>query len=795
MSYFTKSWNHTIERYTRGRPAPLKEAPKIVVSVSTVNLVKRCAVHLAPILTTVLILVINYHGIYIGQDFTGPIKSETINLLLLQIAAKAHEILIGWSLGLIVFHAVRYELLFGSGLPLGLIGSGLSFSSLEFYFRPEFCAAVKYWFNYEKTLRKVAFVVLLVISGLTATLAGPASATLLVPKTQEWPSGGTRYFLNGSSEDFWPANLAGRLDELEQMCNINNSATVATCPAGGFSSLWEHWGRTDARYFGQKDVRNYAKGISGTHDYWPISSPKSQIPPRYVLGNMRNDENLRSTTWLVLPHAAPAAVLEQLTTDWWNAVAPEDHVKPSEIDDRKAFSTYRNAITNTRCASPKILSAADNVVQFPSLAGRFDFAEHLNFTLSNMTFSPTDHLGFRWVHLPSEFGALSIGGLFESPWSNNSSRTVVACSAQSGWVPAQATIDEYSFWTGWYPWNITFGERTPPFNYLAGQALGSTTGRIAMGDTWLNLLTPTTEIKSPTSRNPTPSTIESLFDNAGLGTDFLNSDTNNATQATLLIEAIITSVLVDGISRYNSHRPFAYPYNPDSHSLSPETYSPLLNFPSLILKASAALRTPNIPPTQLTTLSVTMQVTGYSYRPSLAGALAVTVLLTHLIMAIVHIICLLYTGETSGCWSYVSELIALAHNSRSARHGPGVHSVLEGTGAGIHCGTTFGRVGRVVVRSHPDGDTEREQVELVFDEHSDGNRLHERQPAGEVESLALTQRRSRPVAAKSLAQSATWPGASFDERAFASSTDVLVPKSEGWEVCRYGVVKVGHAYS
>ena len=86
----------------------------------------------------------NLHGIYIGQDFAGPNKSETLNLLLLQIAAKVHELMIQASLGAIVFNAVRYELLFGDGLPLGLIGSGLAFTQIEFFIRKEFYAAAKH---------------------------------------------------------------------------------------------------------------------------------------------------------------------------------------------------------------------------------------------------------------------------------------------------------------------------------------------------------------------------------------------------------------------------------------------------------------------------------------------------------------------------------------------------------------------------------------------------------------------------------------------------------------------------
>jgi hypothetical protein len=51
----------------------------------------------------------------------------------LQFAAKAHELLIIASTASVVFHMLRSELLFGNGIPLGLLASGFSFSELSFF--------------------------------------------------------------------------------------------------------------------------------------------------------------------------------------------------------------------------------------------------------------------------------------------------------------------------------------------------------------------------------------------------------------------------------------------------------------------------------------------------------------------------------------------------------------------------------------------------------------------------------------------------------------------------------------
>ncbi|TPR06177.1 Tetratricopeptide repeat family protein [Aspergillus niger] len=77
---------------------------------------------------SVTIITINLSGKYIGADFMSPVKSETINLLLLQLIAKSHEIMVVASLSVVVMDFVRHELIFGGGVPLGLISAGINFN-------------------------------------------------------------------------------------------------------------------------------------------------------------------------------------------------------------------------------------------------------------------------------------------------------------------------------------------------------------------------------------------------------------------------------------------------------------------------------------------------------------------------------------------------------------------------------------------------------------------------------------------------------------------------------------------
>lgn len=708
-SYWTKS-------PSRGEPK------KVVVSESLATAVWRCLIHLLPILTSIAILTVNIHGIYIGIDFPGALKSDTLALMFLQLAAKAHEIMIVASLSLIILQTVRHELLFGDGLPLGLVGSGLAFSNIEFFFKKEFYGALKYLTHHGNKARKIGFVALLVVAGLTAVLAGPASAVLLVPKSQIYPTGGTHFFLNGSTNHFWPDNLSGNISELRQYCSSENSTMLGICPAGGFSSLLARWDTISHTTFNGQNVPSYAKDLAGSRFYWPIHSPASQMPPLYALGNPRPDNPTpQPYTWLVQAHAASAVMLQRIATDWWEVLASEMGVDPLRIDDRNIMASVPSVISSVRCADPQNISASDKMVRFPTIEGRWNWAKNADIAVDTLNTTAANHLRFRWFHLPDKFGASSIGGVFETPWvSDNKTRVVVGCSAQTGWVPTDLFTDSYTFWSGWYPWNIQFGDRTPSWAAKGeGEPLPPTNGRIALGNEWLNLLTPPAPTVDSKIRSWQTSTVESILASAGLeditspwnGTtlteDWLNRDLSPDGGKTRVLETIICSILADGLSRSGSHRVFNTTGPTSEWSLA--MYNPRADFKKQILKGRPAFETPNIPSSHLTTLHARMQITGFALQLTLAGYISMIVLLAHMAMALTHIFWVVGHKRTSRSWNSISELIALSQNSQPA------FDSLTNTGAGIHCPETFARLTKIRVRPQP-RNPDVDHIELVFED-------------------------------------------------------------------------------
>ncbi|KAJ5931519.1 hypothetical protein N7516_006008 [Penicillium verrucosum] len=756
----------------------LEEPPKVIITESVLTALRRCTCHLVTILVTITIITLALKGVYLGADLMSPVRSETINLMFLQLAAKAHEIMIVNSLGLIVLHFVRSELLFGDGLPLGLVGSGLTFNNFESFFKKEFYGTLKYVGDRGNKPRKVMFVMVVVVAGLTAALAGPASAVLLVPKSQDLAAGGTRFYLNGSEGDFWPADLSGDLSALRSLCNRNDSTLLGICPAGGFQSLWKHWGTVNSTNFRTHNVRSYANDLSGSNFYWPVSSPSSQVPPLYALGNSKNGDT--DATTLIQPHVAAVVILQKLATDWWKALTSQRDISPDNVGDRIISANVRSGISVVRCANPRELLGADNAVKFPSINGRFNFAQSLPLAVHSLNNTAVNHLRFQWVHLSAQFGAASIGAVFETPWeSKKASRVVVGCTAQAGWVPTTVFTNKYNFWTGWYPWNIQYADRTPEWS-ATSQA--SSNGRISLGDDWLNLLTPPTT--SPDISSWRQSTIESILLNAGLGS-FPNAttagwlDRGSGSQAKVaLVEAIICSVIVDGLSRTGSYRAFNTSGASSQWPLA--NYKLFPDFEKQILGNKLALKIPAVSPENLTTIEASMKISGFSFKGSLTSYLAMTVLLTHLIMATAHVIYVIRSRHTSRSWGSVAELIALSQTSQPA------FDALGNTSSGIKSRKTFLQMAKIRVRKTPNLPNHKhhahhEHVELLFE--SSVFPGHERNaPEHELDELHNEW----------LSHAATWPlniselptHTDLDDWSMLTSAERLVDSKEATDIVR-----------
>lgn len=115
----------------------VSEEPKSIIQTSRRLALARSCVHIIPSAISITLISLNLSGSYLGRTLPGSIIDPAINLALLQVAAKAQELLIVASMTTIVMYFIRQELCAGAGVPLGMIGGGFSFTSLGYFWSPE----------------------------------------------------------------------------------------------------------------------------------------------------------------------------------------------------------------------------------------------------------------------------------------------------------------------------------------------------------------------------------------------------------------------------------------------------------------------------------------------------------------------------------------------------------------------------------------------------------------------------------------------------------------------------------
>lgn len=158
------------------------ETPKQVCNTSILSTLGHLGLyHLPPVAVTLALL-----GLYVHQVRWGDLTDEQLNLL--QLAAKAHEILILISLGEILLQRICYSLLVeDGGVPLGLLSS-------PYYLG----APVQYLFSWQlwsglfqpgvksKTSRAWTTGTVIIVTILLSVAAAPLSAIVMIPRRGWW---------------------------------------------------------------------------------------------------------------------------------------------------------------------------------------------------------------------------------------------------------------------------------------------------------------------------------------------------------------------------------------------------------------------------------------------------------------------------------------------------------------------------------------------------------------------------------------------------------------------------------
>ena len=242
-------------------PKQSKELMKVAIVHSSRKTVLRVILYLLPLGISFSILQLSFRHVYwrgTERPDSGYLTRWSINQVLniLQIVAKAHEILIVLSLSHLVLHYLRKQLLSSDGIVFGLLSSAYQVTlgsapfSRGFWYACRRCM-YKETFNW-RTLGLISLLILVTALGLTV---GPASAIAVIPRLQWWYYQDLFTFFeepNRQSHDFQmyiPKQLfPTAVDESSlpgSYCMNASLDPMSTCPFAGFDMLLSLFNITD----------------------------------------------------------------------------------------------------------------------------------------------------------------------------------------------------------------------------------------------------------------------------------------------------------------------------------------------------------------------------------------------------------------------------------------------------------------------------------------------------------------------------------------------------------------------
>ena len=698
------------------------ESPKPVFRHSRWIALSRCAIHIFPCSVFLFLIPLNFSAMYLGPGFSFR-QSNEFFLVLFQIAAKILEIACVASLTTVVLHVLRHHLM-RDGVPLGFVGSGIFFSQASFFWSPETFVGALYCV---KSWKRLALLIVILVTGLLALLIAPAAAVLIQPRLQHVPAGGTEYFLPATPDQLWPSEVNGS-DELSECFGRYESQNIL-CASAGYESL--------RNYF-----TNFNSSFSTKYSVSPIviQSLAGKVS-RLVNGGIV----YAPETSISQPNAITAILQDLLMADWYNQTQHWSGKRFSAGREyRYALERLSSVVTtsptvHTRCAPAQNVSAGQFEVSFPvklwttplltpSERGSLEWEDALkpfNVTISNDSVS--DALQSEWISLPTDrFGPVSGGLLLRYP--GKTFRAVVGCSISASWFSGEVTSDTTSNEAAW---SIT--ESSKAFASIRNDLNASSTEAykyrrlINIHEDWVRTLAPPTSGENCNNQTKGLSTLGRLFSDVGLTTVFDDMraqgqsiyDTSTGTcvlqradpvetdvdrwnrsecdngSKHMLLEHLLASIFANGLSRYGSRYAFELstilqsPKNPFRWQwMTPPKASNY--FASLLSNnrhRNAVLPPP--PESHYVGLRMRVVVVGYAwYASGFSDYLATAVVITYMLVATAHTVWVLTKGITSSSWDTVTELLALALRSP-------VPDKLRGSGAGIERLGTYRLVTRL----------------------------------------------------------------------------------------------------
>jgi hypothetical protein len=548
----------------------------------------------------------------------------------------------------------------------------------------------------------------------------------------QFPAGETDYYINGTAGQLWPSYV-GLENYLPDYTNAYNESircassegyTSAVCPSGGYLALMDHFSagtfenRAGVPTPPLENTRIFAQSVRGGIF---VQSPRGQVAPQTISGQVRREDI--SETFSYATHGAIANSPMHMNYDWYQAAQHAEFMYPQSLQSsRYRFYAVQQATivaqvpaVRVLCGEGQKLMAGSHIVEFPGLPDH-GVGISSNGTILSTHEVKVDQLSLSnpskttrvtWIDLRAALPvhnstSVTYGLVYESPWQVDDTRIVSGCTIDARW--AQASV--WSRFPG--PFQSTFlHTRAPTGKFRSTSFLPSASNswrRILFDAEWLKAIN--FKLSEPVFGDNVDgmTAFEALIIRAGISSNFTHRTAAETTATPIrYLEHLIASVLSDALSRIGSYRCYNTSGPIDEWPL---LYYNLSTRTNDILAWSRSLKPSDydVSPHKYTKMTMRVSVTGYGYQSSTSSDyLSLAVLLTHLLLALVHTIYIVFTRRTSACWDTFSELIALAQQSQPAG------SELTNTCTGINRLETFKHKVRVQVSGRLEN-----HLELVF---------------------------------------------------------------------------------
>ncbi len=705
----TTAHHFVLERFHAGKDVP--EPKKVAVQKGLRTAFLAGWIHLIPVAGTCIISALNLKGHYIGKELSGSTGYDDQKLLGLQFAAKLHELTITASLTTVLFGLIRHMLINTGGLPFGALFAGFQFRDVSFLYSMEFWGT--FLAKLDASRRRWVLIGLIVSCTFLSVSVGPSSATLMRPRRDDWPAGGTDFWINLPEEDLWSTNVTS--SQVRSSCAVDTGDP--DCPHSHWQTIAENY----MSYWHFIRLNDYPLPFGFT-----MPGHKSV---RTLVATTRSPllVNSQSFTVATIPSYSLAYGLAEVARLWHSAATNLRGKVPWRfwsLNDAIYTLEAQQPVVQARCLQFNASNFGAHVSEkYHTQNGSVPFYDLSDLQLYNTTgdFSVSNALLFGsspfasilqaanassspkilWVaDVVQTLGQPALGAILTIPQNNQYEAQLYSCTIDARMARAAIRSDKtvgQIIVQGFVQDNLADPQYTAiTLQTFGTYGSGNTWPQISINQTWA------TEYLNPIIASDNTTVFGSIMSMAGL---WNTSQVLDKTDALYAVESLLATTIVNGVSRRDYGGEFSGTLKGAPGGLNLQTTNTTESLEcaewcTQIMPSHGrpmgygghAFDTSTSEQQNSTKFTVRVEANGYAFSSrGNTAKFAIAVLYLHMLIAVAHWSYTLYRKESSSSWDSIAELVALAMRSAPSE-------TFVNTGAGIDSIDNFKKRTLVVER-------------------------------------------------------------------------------------------------